>query len=380
LENYGLNVELIGKAGSREMLQTPALVLDLDLLERNIRQMAEFAQEHGVSLRPHAKTHKSVRIARMQIEAGALGASVATIGEAKIMIEAGISDVLVTSPVVHPAKVDLLINLNSRADGLMVVADHVANVATLDAAAAAVGRPLTVLVDLDVGIGRTGSRTPEDAFFVASQIDIAPNLRFGGVQAYAGKLQHIEDYADRKAANDKECVSIRDLLDRLNASGIGVPRVTGVGTGSHDIDAREGLFTEMQVGSYVFTDTHYNAVVLREGDPRPFEPSLFVRGTVVSVNQPGCVSVDTGLKRFATDSPFPPEPVRGVSAGCSFTFKGDEHGLVVFPRPDMNLSLGTGVEFITPHCDPTVNLHDSYHVVRGETLVDIWPVDARGAI
>ena len=378
--DLGPNADLIGQQGSREALQTPVLVLDLDILERNIRHMVEFARKHNVGLRPHAKTHKSARIAQMLVDAGAEGGCVATIGEAEIMVAAGIPNILVTSPVVHPAKLELLITLNSQAEGLMVAADHVENVDALDVAAGAAGVPLTVLVDLDVGIGRTGARTPEDAAIVVQRINAAQNLRFGGVQAYTGKIQHIEDYAERSAANELHYANIRKLLSRLDQLGIAVPRLTGAGTGSHDMDARGGLFTELQVGSYVFTDTHYNAVTLRESDPRPFEPSLFVRATVISVNQPGCVSVDAGLKRFATDSPLPPEAVRGVAAGCGFVFKGDEHGLVVFPDPNMDLALGTGVEFITPHCDPTVNLHSWYHVVRAETLIDIWPVDARGAV
>ena len=381
MDKRGPNASLIGKPRSRDMLMTPVLVLDLDILETNIRKMADLAKANGIGLRPHAKTHKSVNIARLQVQAGAVGISVAPIGEAQVMVDAGIANVHVTSPVVQPAKIDLLMKLNAKGTGLMVVADHPDNVAALDAAAGAAGKPLTVLVDLDVGTERTGARTPEDGFTVARRIATSSNLRFGGIQAYAGNTQHMVDYAERRTATIQSVHErIRALMGMIEREGIRVPIVTGVGTGSHDIDAQIRLFTEMQVGSYIFTDVHYNTVALHEKAARPFEPSLFVRGTVISVNQPGWVTVDTGLKRFATDSPVVPEPVRGVPPGCGFKYKGDEHSMVSFPKPGMTLPLGAGVEFVVPHCDPTVNLYDFYHVVRGDTLVDIWPVDARGCV
>ncbi|MCH8213331.1 MAG: hypothetical protein IIC54_04590 [Proteobacteria bacterium] len=172
---------------------------------------------------------------------------------------------------------------------------------------------------------------------------------------------------------------VGELQEKLDAAGIAPPLVSGAGTGTHDIDALHGPFTELQVGSYIFTDVQYNAVALREDTPRPFEPALFVRTTVVSTNVGGQVTTDGGLKRFASDGPLP-EIASGAPDGARYEFKGDEHGRVVFAKDSDSLPLGAAVECLTPHCDPTVNLYDHYHVVRGDTLVDIWPVDGRGVI
>ena len=157
------------------------------------------------------------------------------------------------------------------------------------------------------------------------------------------------------------------------------PIVSGAGTGSHEIDALRGNYTELQCGSYIFTDVQYNACPLREADANPFEQSLFVQCSVISSNGDGLAITDGGTKRFHDDGTNP-EIVSGAPAGSGYIFKGDEHGAVVLPDGISDLPLGTIVECLTPHCDPAVNLHDFYHMVRGDTLVDIWPVDARGAV
>ncbi len=377
MPDLGPNRELIGRPGSRAALMTPALIVDLDALERNIARMAEYCAGRRVALRPHAKTHKSVRIARMQVAAGALGVSVATLGEAEVMARAGIAGVLLTSPVVTPAKIDRLIALGRDAEGLMVVADHPDNVDAL-ARAAAGGRRLQVVSALDLGGNRIGAADPDAALALAKKIAGADTLEFAGVHAYAGPLQHIADYRERRRLAAAAGAKVAELRDKLVAVGLAPPMISGVGTGTHDIDTRDGPYTELQVGSYVFTDVEYNAVSLREDAPRPFDPALFVRTTVISANLEGFVTTDAGLKRFATDS-VPPEIAAGAPAGATYSFKGDEHGRVTFAEPGQTLPLGAAVECLTPHCDPTVNLYDLYHVVRGDTLVDIWPVDARGA-
>jgi len=378
MPDFGTNRELIGRPGSRDALMTPALVIDLDALERNIARMVEYGTWRGVALRPHAKTHKSVRIARMQVVAGALGVSVATLGEAEVMARAGIAGVLLTSPVVTPAKIERLIALDRDAEDLMVVADHPDNVDAL-ARAATIGRRLKVVSALDLGGNRIGAAHPEAALALAKRIAGADTLEFAGVHAYAGPLQHIADYRQRQRLANLASANVAELRDGLRAAGLSAPMISGVGTGTHDIDARDGPYTELQVGSYIFTDVEYNAVALREDAPQPFEPALFVRTTVISANLEGFVTTDAGLKRFATDSVLP-EIAAGAPAGATYSFKGDEHGRVTFAQPGQTLPLGAAVECLTPHCDPTVNLYDHYHVVRGDTLVDIWPVDARGAI
>jgi len=375
----GPNADLIGRPGSRAELCTPALVLDLAAFERNLVQMATWCDRHGVALRPHAKTHKSVEVARRQLAAGAIGNAVATIGEAERLTDGGIGNLLITSPLATPAKLARLRALLERAEGLMVVADSVDGVDALSAAVAGSERRLIVLVDLGVGRQRTGCIGTEQALAVARRIAGSNSLSFGGVQAYAGHLQHTPDFVERRRQDEVEYARAGEVVDRLRAEGLTPRIVTGAGTGSHALDAGGGLFTELQCGSYVFMDVHYLEVALRPDEPQPFEPALFVRTSVISANAPGHVTTDAGLKHFATDGPRP-VIARGAPAGAQYHFFGDEHGRIELADAPRHLPVGTALECITPHCDPTVNLYDVYHVVHGDTLVDIWPIDARGAI
>jgi D-serine deaminase-like pyridoxal phosphate-dependent protein len=377
MAGLGPNEALIGRADARQALSTPALLIDLPALDRNIATMAAFARQQGVGLRPHAKTHKSVAVARRQIAAGALGQCCATLGEAEALAGAGIPGVLITSPVVGAAKIERLMRLNALADGLMVVADDPAHVETLSSAAGAAGKPLTVLLDVDVGTHRTGVADLAAGVRMALAIARSNSLRFGGVQAYAGHLQHVDDYAPRAAAMAEQAARVAELRDRLRAQGVEPPLITGAGSGTHEIDARGGLYTELQVGSYVFWDVQYDSVVTRADGSRPFAPALFVQLSVVSAVHPRRPTTDGGYKRFATDGPAP-RIVRGAPAAATYRFRGDEHGMIELPEGATPLPLGAKVECLTPHCDPTVNLYEVYHVFEGDTLVDIWPVDGRG--
>jgi 3-hydroxy-D-aspartate aldolase len=375
----GPNADLIGRPKSRAALCTPALVLDLAAFERNLLEMAAYCDRHGVALRPHAKTHKSVEVARRQLGAGAIGNAVATIGEAERLTGGGIGNLLITSPLVTPAKLARLRALLERAEGLMVVADSVGGVDALAEATAGTDRRLIVLVDLAVGRERTGCISPEQALAVARRIAGSERLSFGGVQAYAGHLQHIPEFAERRQQDEVQYRRLGETVERLRADGL-VPRiVTGAGTGSHAIDAEGGLFTELQCGSYIFMDVKYQQVALRPDAAQPFEPALFVRTSVISANAAGHVTTDAGLKHFATDGPRP-VIASGAPQGAEYHYFGDEHGRIELPDAARHLPVGTALECITPHCDPTVNLYDVYHVVHGDTLVDIWPIDARGAI
>jgi D-serine deaminase-like pyridoxal phosphate-dependent protein len=373
------NRTLIGESGSRARLTTPALVLDLDRLEQNIAAMATHCRQVGWMLRPHAKTHKSVAIARLQLAAGAVGISCATLGEAEVMVDGGITGVLITSPVVGAARIERLIALNARAADLMAVVDHPDNLTSL-AAAAAAAQPLTLLVDFDIGLRRTGAATVADAIVLAKRIASASSLRFAGVQAYAGQLQHVVDYAEREKLAQIQHARLAELAAALRTEGLAPAIVSGGGTGTHDIDHGSRSFTELQAGSYIFMDVDYGRIQLRAGANRPpFENALFVQTSVVSANAAGFVTTDAGLKRFATDGPKP-VIAAGAPPGASYRYQGDEHGAVVFVDADQTLPLGAVVSCVVPHCDPTVNLYDWYHCVRGDRLVDIWPVDARGAM
>lgn len=374
--DLGPNTALIGEPGSRETLITPALVLDLDAMERNIERMAAFSKEKGIALRPHSKTHKSLAIARLQVEAGALSVCCATLGEAEIMAGGGIKDVLITSPVVSDRKIEALMALNTRAEGLMCVVDDMTNLQSMDAAAGQAGKPLAVVVDIDAGLHRTGAATAADSVALAKAAAAADNLRYAGVQSYAGHVQHIENFAARRQASADNLAVLRESLEALASDGPQPGIVTGAGTGTHDIDAEMGLFTELQVGSYAVMDVEYLDVE-PGGEAWRFEPALFVRARVVSANHVGSATIDAGLKCFATDGPKPTF-AQGTPVGASYEYFGDEHGRVVFAGANERLLPGDAVECVVPHCDPTVNLYDVYHCVRGDTLVDIWPVDARG--
>ncbi len=378
--NLGPNEYLLGVAAGRHKLDTPALVLDRDALASNIAKMAAFAEGHGIGLRPHIKSHKSVRIAQMQIAAGALGVSCATLGEAQAMVEAGIPGVLVTSPVVGTNKLRRLVALADKAGPrqLMVVVDDPRNVAELALHAARLAHPLDVIIDYHAGYHRTGVVDEDAALALAGAIAETGMLTLRGLQAYGGHIQHIVARSQRDDATAQLREALSSLVDKLESAGMPIEIVTGVGTGTHEADASAGVFTEMQPGSYVFMDVEYNPVLASGERGSPFDTSLFVQSTVVSTNAPEWVTLDAGTKSFATDS-VAPVVARGVEGPSRYAFFGDEHGkLIVDPahRP----ALGAHIEFVTPHCDPTVNLYDRYHVVQGDTLVDIWPIEARGRL
>ncbi|MGE3906818.1 MAG: DSD1 family PLP-dependent enzyme [Reyranellaceae bacterium] len=376
MEALRLHGHLIGRQGSRRQLNTPALVVDVEALDANIATMAAFARRHGVALRPHSKTHKSADIARRQIEAGALGVCCAKLGEAEALSEAGIGGLHVTSAVVTPQGIERLIALNGRTNGLTVVVDDAGNIDALAAAAARAGQTLSLILDIDPGMHRTGVWNDDDVVPLAKRIRDAGSLHFAGVQFYSGRLQHVEAYADRLKTVLEETARLARLVNELRQAGLPPAIVTGSGTGTHQIDATQSIFTELQVGSYVFMDTQYDAVDLHGDASRPFRQALQVDTTVISASSPGLATADAGLKAFATDGPRP-VILSGAPAGSTYRFFGDEYGAVVLPD-GTRLPVGSSLTCQPPHCDPTVNLYEAYHVVRGDTLIDIWPITARG--
>lgn len=350
----------------RRDLATPALLIDRAALERNIAAMAAFATEQGVALRPHAKTHKSGAIARRQIAAGAAGICCAKLGEAEALAADGVSNIHLTSPVVAPGAIARLAALADKI-ALSVVVDHPDNAAALGAGTDG----LTVFIDVDPGAHRTGVTSPQAAVALAQAIAATGTLTLGGIQYYCGSHQHIHSFAERRAAIVERTEYLGTVLDALRAAGFEVPIVTGGGTGTFAIDASLGVFTELQVGSYIFLDREYLDCEL--AGPR-FEPALFVDATVVSANTPGMVTIDSGLKAFATDAGVP-VVLDGAPAGSRYKFTGDEHGALL--GEDLP-ALGARVTLMPPHCDPTVNLYDRYHVLDGDVVTETWPVTARG--
>jgi 3-hydroxy-D-aspartate aldolase len=355
-------------------IDTPALVLDLDAFEANVRTMADLARSRGIALRPHAKTHKSGEIGRRQIAAGAVGLCCAKLGEAEALAAEGIGDVLITSPVVSAQAVARLVALSRRIERVATVADHPDNVDRLAEAAAAAGASIDLLVDVDTGSHRTGVASAEAAVALAGRIAAAPALRYRGVQFYCGTLQHIASRAARRAALAERGDYLATVLEALRAAGLAARTVTGGGTGSFAIDAELGLLNELQPGSYVFMDRQYGDC---EAAGPAFEQALFIDTRVVSANARGLATLDAGLKAMATEA-GPPAVARGADPASTYRFMGDEHGMLATPEGGEDLALDAAVSLVPPHCDPTVNLYDRYAVCRGDDVVDFWPVTARG--
>jgi D-serine deaminase-like pyridoxal phosphate-dependent protein len=372
-----LNSDLIGVPGGRAKIQTPALVVDLDILERNIARMAEHAKKHNIALRPHAKTHKSVEIAKRQLAAGALGICCAKLGEAEALAAGGIESILLTSPVVTDAGIARVMVLNQKMRELIVTCDNAEIAKQLADATKASGKKLKIFVDIDPGLGRTGIRPGEGAVALIEQVANAPSLEFAGLQCYAGQVQHMESPNERRARSLEALKELGELRDALKAKGIGVPTLSGGGTGTFDIDPDARVLTELQVGSYVFMDRQYNDVWEKPGDRPPFDVSLSVQTTVVSANRDSLATTDAGLKAFATDAEAP-KILSGAPEGANYFFFGDEQGGVFYPPGASKLRPKDVLSCVVPHCDPTVNLYDCYHAVRGDILEAIWPIDARG--
>ncbi len=354
-------------------LETPALVLDGEALVLNIERMAAAARQTGVALRPHAKTHKSHNIAMLQIQAGAVGIACATVAEAEALSAAGIGGLLITSPTMGTAKFARMARLN-RTAGLMVVVDHIAQVEGLLAALQPGDRRLRVLVDVDVGQARTGVNDVAVGVALAKAIAQRPQLEFAGLQGFAGHAQHIVDPAERKAVGAQAAATLRSFAKALGEAGLPPGLITGSGTGTFKLDAG-GPYNELQVGSYVFMDADYARIKDDEGQELPFSPSLYVLATVVSVNRPGQVTVDAGTKALATNGP-PPCRIIGAAPGATYKFAGDEHGIITIPAGERAPALGARVLIGATHCDPTVNLHASFHVLQNGA-VSAWPIRGR---
>jgi D-serine deaminase-like pyridoxal phosphate-dependent protein len=372
-----LNSSLVGQAGSARELATPALVIDLPSFERNLVAMQEHCNRVGVKLRPHAKTHKCAEIARRQLKAGGVGQCVAKLGEAEALAEAGIDGILVTSPVVTAQAFARVAKLNARLGDFMVVADSSICADGYAQAARASGKRLKVLVDVDIGLHRTGIQPGEPALALAQKIASEPQLQFMGLQGYAGQLQHVPVFEERRTQSLAAMKTLGETRDRIVAASIPCPIVSGGGTGTFNIDPEARVLTELQAGSYIFMDKQYGEVRIANAAPLSFEMSLFVQTTVISATMPGLVTSDAGLKSFATEAGAPIIS-SGAPEGASYFFFGDEQGGIMLGGADKKLALGSSVRCVVPHCDPTVNLYEAYHVVDGDRLVDIWPIEARG--
>ena len=356
-------------------VDTPALVVDLDVFEHNLDLMANAVRGGGVALRPHAKSHKCPDIAYAQIERGAVGICCQKVGEAEAFVAAGIRDVLVTNEIVGTKKLARLAQMATKAR-VGVLADDAATVRHIGAAARAAGVSIDALVEIDVGANRCGTPPGPPALAIAELIARTPGLSFRGIHAYHGAAQHLRTPEERRAAIAQAVDFARQTKMAIEAAGIACPTVTGAGTGTWQHERDSGVYTEVQPGSYIFMDADYQKNALAP-DQHHFEQSLFVLATVMSAPVRGRAVVDAGLKAFAFDSG---PPVTYGARGLTYVKASDEHGVLAVDADARPPVIGDRVWLIPGHCDPTVNLYDWIVGVRGTRVECLWPVAARGAL
>ena len=358
-------------------LPTPSLLLDLDLFEANLDKMSRNASRHSIGLRPHAKTHKCPEIARRQVEAGALGACTATIHEAEVLAAGGIPGLLITSEMVGRNKMERLVALTRSQPDTMSVVDDIEHARQLNDAAEAGDVRLNVLVDIDPMGRRTGTTAGDAAMALAEGILKLSKLNLRGVHSYSGASSHVVGFAERKAHSEEVMAPPIETYQRMKKAGMPVEILTGASTGTYNIDPFLEEVTEMQVGSYVFMDVDYQIIGGESGEVYDdFAPALTVLTTVMSKRHRDLATLDAGMKAFATDRQSVPE-VKGIS-GTQYQFGGDEHGMLQLPNPSREIKLGDRLEFVVPHCDPTVNLYNYLLLRRGEQVEGYWPVAGRG--
>jgi len=358
-------------------IQTPCLILDLDALERNIRKMGDYAKSHGMRHRSHGKMHKSVDVQKLQQDfGGAAGVCCQKVSEAEVFARGGIKDILVSNQVRDPAKIDRLARLPKYGARIIICVDDVANVADLSAAAQRHGTQLEVFIEIDCGAGRCGVTTADAVVGIAKAVDAAPNLKFTGIQAYQGAMQHMESFIDRKAKLDAAIAQVKEAVAALEEAGLSPELVSGGGTGSYYFESNSGVYNELQCGSYAFMDADYGRIKDEGGhriDKGEWENALFILTSVMSHAKADKAICDAGLKAQSVDSGLPfiygRDDVEYVK--CS-----DEHGVIADPQGV--LKVNEKLRLVPGHCDPTCNVHDWYVGVRNGKVETVWPVSARG--
>ena len=378
-----LHARLQGLIGqSVAAIDTPALVVDLDAMERNLQKMADYAQSHGVKLRPHAKMHKSATLSLRQMQAGAVGMCVQKTSEAEALAAAGVDNLYISNEVIAPPKLQrvaaLARTLQSRGGRLAIAVDSLLGIEQLAQALGAGENLIDVFVELDVGQKRCGVAEPADVLPLAQAIARHPALHLAGLQAYNGRAQHLRSVAERRAALDEVIARVRETRRIVEAAGLNLPLVTGAGSGTFGLEATSGVFGELQAGSYLFMDADYARNEIDTAQPQ-FEHALFVKTQVMSVSASHVV-VDAGHKSHAIESGLPRVFGEALEAtGCS-----DEHTTLRATGSAPLPALGATLWLIPGHCDPTVNLHDWMIGVRGGlqagTVAELIRVDARGCL
>ena len=369
----GLNVP--AKVGMvLEDVSTPALIIDLDALERNVGRMGNFIKEKGIRHRAHAKTHKSADIALYQIEhGGACGVCCQKVAEAEALVAGGVKDVLVSNQVVDPQKIDRLAQMAKNARVLVCV-DDLGNVDDLSIAARNHGTTIECLVEIDCGAGRCGVEWGQPAVEIAKKIATSVGLTFSGLQAYQGAAQHVHDFEERKAKIEAAVKQVADTVKMLATEDLECDIVGGAGTGTYYFEGSSGVYNEMQCGSYIFMDADYQRVKDDRGNViSHFENSLFIWTSVMSHTKADKAICDAGLKEQSVDSGL---PVIFGRDDVEYIKCSDEHGVI--SDPGNVLKLNDKLKLIPGHCDPTCNVYDWYVGYRNGRVECLWPVTARG--
>ncbi|MEP1591360.1 3-hydroxy-D-aspartate aldolase BhcC [Sulfitobacter sp.] len=378
LDAYEVGYDIPAKPGMDEAdIQTPSLVLDLDALERNIKKMGDYAKAHGMRHRTHGKMHKSVDVQRLQEKlGGACGVCCQKVSEAEVFARGGIKDILVSNQVRDPAKIYRLARLPKLGARTICCVDDLVNVADLSSAARTHGTEIECLVEIDCGAGRCGVTSTSDVVEIAKAIDAAEGLKFAGLQAYQGAMQHLDSYDERKAKIDIAVAMVKDAVDTLKAEGLACYIVGGGGTGSYYFESNSGVYNELQCGSYAFMDADYGRILDKDGnriDQGEWENALFILTSVMSHAKADKAIVDAGLKAQSVDSGL---PVVYGRDDVEYVKCSDEHGVVM--DPNGALRVNDKLKLVPGHCDPTANVHDWYVGVRNGKVECLWPVSARG--
>ena len=358
-------------------IQTPCLVLDLDALERNVIKMGQFAKDKNMRHRVHGKMHKSVDVALLQEKlGGSCGVCCQKVSEAEAFVRGGIKDVLVSNQVRDPAKIDRLARLPKLGARAICCVDDLANITDLSAAAVKHGTQIECLVEIDCGAGRCGVQSTEDVVAIATAIDAAEGLKFAGLQAYQGAMQHLDDYQERKAKIEVAVAMVADAVVALKSVGLECDIVGGGGTGSYYFEGESGVYNELQCGSYAFMDADYGRILDRDGkriDQGEWQNALFLLTSVMSHAKADKAICDAGLKAQSVDSGL---PVIFGRTDVEYIKCSDEHGVIA--DPDGVLKVGDKLKLVPGHCDPTCNVHDWYVGVRNGKVEALWPITARG--
>lgn len=356
-----------------ESLDTPSMIVDLDLMEDNIRKLMGKLLPTGINIRPHLKTTKSAVLAQKLVAAGAKGGCVAKLSEAEVMCSKGFDDLLITCEIIGPVKVQRLVELFRRHPRIRVVVDSVLGATAIDDALASSGieQPIDVLVDLDVGLHRTGVAPGAPALELASHVGGLEHLNLIGVQGYEGHLQHLHDFDERKSLCLESMRILTETAEAFRKAGHDINVVTTGGTGTAEFCVTVPGVTELQPGSFIFMDTDYRNAV-----GTFYSNSLTILSTVLSEQGPRVVTIDAGLKSLTTDSGL----AECRDSKYTYGVLGDEHGSLSWDHEGPGLQIGDRVEMIPSHIDPTINLFDYYYAHRNGVIEEIWAVDSRGKV